>query len=83
MGVYDEIRFFCPSCGNEHVVQSKSGDCILEIYNFVSVPVSVSHDANRHAPFRCKCGCCWQFGNIPDMDDAMIHLTITKAESED
>ncbi len=79
MGVYDCIKFKCPSCGEEIVVQSKSGECTLETYEFTSVPISVAYDANRDAPFECDCGSFWAFGNLPDFDNAEISLSIEKA----
>lgn len=57
MGVYDLISVPCPTCGKRQEVQSKSGDCILAIYQLESTPEDVLYDVNRHAPFVCrKCG---------------------------
>lgn len=65
MGVYDCIIFNCPNCDNELVAQSKSGMCTLEEHDYKNVPVTVSIDANRHAPFLCECGKMWKFRVIP------------------
>ena len=61
MGVYDCIKFECPSCGTTMIAQSKSGPCTLETFNSRDVPVDVACDANRHAPFKCVCGKKWIF----------------------
>lgn len=81
MGVYDCITFKCPNCKHEVVAQSKSGGCILVDYDFMSVPISVAYDANRHAPFECDCGKSWRFGNIPNDDNARVSLSIEKVSS--
>jgi hypothetical protein len=57
MGVYDSILLSCPKCGELYAAQSKSGDCLLRIYNFEDTPDDVMANVNRHAPFVCfKCG---------------------------
>jgi len=62
MGLYDTIIFNCPNCEEEIEAQSKSGDCCLGSYSHLEVPVDVSLDANRHAPFECpKCHSFWKF----------------------
>ena len=62
MGMYDTIIFNCPNCGTEIEVQSKSGECILGVYESTDVPIPVAQDANRHAPFEClKCHKKWYF----------------------
>lgn len=61
MGMFDEIYFGCPHCGNEVVAQSKSGECLLRKFEYSSVPMDVAEDANRHAPFICKCGKKYEF----------------------
>lgn len=57
MGVYDSINIPCPKCGERQEAQSKSGDCILAIYEIENAPADVLADVNRHAPFTCAtCG---------------------------
>ncbi len=66
MGVYDTIAFNCPECNEELFAQSKSGARLMATYSGDSVPISVALDANRHAPFACKCGRWWHFEDNPD-----------------
>lgn len=82
MGCFDWITFRCPDCGSELDAQSKSGDCLLNSYDHKEVPVSVSLDANRHAPYRCECGSAWEFGNIPD-EEVTVSLTLNKYKEPD
>ena len=56
MGCYDSVIVCCPSCGEQHELQSKSGDCFLEVYTLENCPYDVLQDINRHAPFNCECG---------------------------
>ncbi len=57
MGVYDTVNVPCPKCGERQEAQSKSGDCILAVYEMESCPADVLANVNRHAPFTCdKCG---------------------------
>jgi hypothetical protein len=61
MGCYDSIMFKCPNCGEDLEAQSKSGECVMATYGLNDVPPDVASDANRHAPFFCKCGASWNF----------------------
>jgi hypothetical protein len=71
MGVYDEIVFKCPECGELMFAQSKSGECILSQYDNTMVPLDVALDANRHAPHECYCcGEKWVF----DLSEISIPL---------
>lgn len=65
MGCYDSIIFKCPNCGKELEAQSKSGDCLFQVYPADAVPLNVAMDANRHAPFTCDCGANWVFSSVP------------------
>lgn len=56
MGMYDTILVKCPSCGEEHHFQSKSGECLLSYYELEECPEDVMWDANRHSPYQCGCG---------------------------
>ena len=57
MGCYDTVLVPCPKCGELYQAQSKSGDCILKVYEFEDTPPEVMENVNRHAPFYCeKCG---------------------------
>ncbi|MCR4307082.1 MAG: hypothetical protein NUV80_00820 [Candidatus Berkelbacteria bacterium] len=65
MGMFDSIWFKCKKCGADIEAQSKSGECILANYDYTEVPTDVAEDANRHAPFVCKCGKRYEFREIP------------------
>lgn len=57
MGCYDTINVPCPKCGEIYDAQSKSGDCLLDVYELDTAPQDVLLDINRHAPFICyNCG---------------------------
>jgi hypothetical protein len=57
MGCYDTVLLPCPECGKIYDAQSKSGDCLLRVYNFNDAPDDVMSNVNRHAPFVCfECG---------------------------
>jgi predicted RNA-binding Zn-ribbon protein involved in translation (DUF1610 family) len=57
MGVYNEVKVPCPKCGRKEYFQSKSGECVLDTYEFGQAPDEVMADVNRHAPYTCQdCG---------------------------
>ena len=57
MGCFDSVMVPCPTCGERSEFQSKSGDCLLHVYNLEDCPPDVLGDVNRHAPNTCeKCG---------------------------
>lgn len=54
--MYDSVMVNCPKCGEESEFQSKSGDCMLEVYNLDNCPEDVLRNVNRHSPNKCECG---------------------------
>ena len=54
MGVYDIVKVPCPKCKKIEYFQSKSGDCLLNLYLLSACPDDVLFDVNRHAPYRCS-----------------------------
>lgn len=61
MGMYDSVLVPCPECGTEQEFQSKSGECILGVYNLNNCPTDVLMDINRHSPYKCgNCGVSYQ-----------------------
>lgn len=60
MGMYDSVMVNCPQCGKEHEFQSKSGDCLLEVYTLKNCPDDVMAGVNRHSPYNCDCGTLFQ-----------------------
>jgi hypothetical protein len=41
MGMFDSVMFKCPKCGHRIEAQSKSGDCMLNVYAQNEVPEDV------------------------------------------
>lgn len=73
MGMFDTVRVPCPKCGEVYEAQSKSGDCVLAIYDYPTpgaakpAPNDVMDGVNRHAPFTCSnCGTIFK---VPTMSD--------------
>lgn len=61
MGMFDTVMVPCPRCGERSEFQSKSGDCLLQVYNLELCPQDVLGDVNRYAPNTCrKCGTKFQ-----------------------
>lgn len=60
MGLYDSVIVNCPQCGKEKEFQSKSGDCLLEVYTLEDCPRDVIENINRHSPYKCDCGILFQ-----------------------
>ena len=75
MGMFDRVNFKCPHCGEIVEAQSKSGPCDRLCFDNDSVPLDVALDANRHAPFTCRCGKKWRLGNLPDAN-RRVSLTV-------
>ena len=69
MGMFDSVMLRCPKCGEEHEAQTKSGSCILALYDFPGdgprpAPDDVMQDVNRHGPFHCECGTVFEVEEI-------------------
>jgi len=75
MGLFDTVLVNCPNCGKEHKMQSKSGECLLEVYTLAYCPPDVLEDVNRHAPVNCECGTSFMVENRHVID-------ITEADNE-
>ena len=58
MGVYDTVRVPCPKCGEKADFQSKSGDCILSVYELNECPSDVLYGLQgyTHDEICGKCG---------------------------
>ena len=56
MGMYDSVIVRCPKCGKENEFQSKSGECLLDVYTLENCPDDVMVNVNRHSPCECNCG---------------------------
>ena len=56
MGMYDTVLVNCPNCNEEHQLQTKSGQCNLDVYTLDNCPDDVMVNVNRHCPCRCDCG---------------------------
>lgn len=60
MGMYDSVWVKCPRCKKENEFQTKSGECILENYTLENCPEDVLMNVNRHSPYNCDCGACYE-----------------------
>ena len=57
MGCYDTVKMHCPKCGEIYNVQSKAGNCALDIYDLASCPDEILYDIAHASPFICdNCG---------------------------
>ena len=56
MGMYDSVMVNCPQCGEEHEFQSKSRECLLDVYTLENCPDDALANVNRHSPCKCDCG---------------------------
>lgn len=57
MGMYDTVLVPCPTCGRRMDIQTKSGKCILQVFDLEDAPPDVLGDINRGAPYECQsCG---------------------------
>ena len=68
MGCFDTILLPCPKCGEIYEAQSKSGECLLHVYEVKDAPPAVMENVNRHAPFACfKCGTVFRVKFNPEI----------------
>lgn len=56
MGLYDTVRFPCPSCGEPLDLQSKAGACELSVYYLDAVPAEIAHSVQGRAVTCRACG---------------------------
>jgi len=56
VGMFDTIMVPCPRCGKKCEAQSKSGSCLLDVFEMKDAPQEVLADVNCQAPFHCECG---------------------------
>lgn len=60
MGMFDSVNVPCPKCGTKAEFQSKSGSCVMRVYELDEAPLDVLMDINRHSPYTCReCGCSY------------------------
>jgi hypothetical protein len=60
MGMFDSVIVACPKCGEKHEFQSKSGYCLLEVFELEDCPLDVLSNVNRHSPYDCDCGALFE-----------------------
>jgi hypothetical protein len=79
MGCYDSVLLPCPKCGEIYEAQSKSGDCLLRVFDFDNTPSDVMLNVNRHAPFICL-----KYGTMFRVEfDPEIKIVETEEDSDD
>lgn len=60
MGVFDEVVFACPKCGEHLFIQSKAGDPSMRIYSLDNVPPRIAGDIDG-AVVTCEdCSIAWK-----------------------
>ena len=55
MGMFDRLYVSCPECHEDVEFQSKAGECLLESYDVVDVPVAIAIDLDGETS-TCECG---------------------------
>lgn len=80
MGMFDSLVVECPNCRDEIEFQSKSGECMLTIYNKYNISpyVAIGMDYDIIKCGKCKKNIQVEF-NIPKK--VGVKLTITKREA--
>jgi Zn ribbon nucleic-acid-binding protein len=56
MGMFDTVVTNCPKCGERNEIQTKAGDCCLDVYTIDAVPVEIARSLNGQKRFCDKCG---------------------------
>jgi len=77
MGMYDSVMVKCPKCVEEHEFQTKSGECLLDVYTLDNCPDDVMVDVNRHSPYKCDCGEVFQVA-IPTRKAVSVYCDCDK-----
>jgi len=55
MGMFDSVYAPCARCGNHIEIQSKAGECCLQIFSINSVPIAVADDLDGEVVHCEKC----------------------------
>jgi transcription elongation factor Elf1 len=84
MGMFDEVRFTCPECGNDIEVHSKAGECLLIKYYPDEVPYIIAKDIDKK---RAKCGSCETVFTVESFEEIQppptYAMILTKADVQD
>lgn len=58
--MFDTVKIKCPWCDYEDMIQTKAGECIMEMYDFFdeNAPLSVLHSISN---FPEPCGSCGKY----------------------
>lgn len=83
MGMYDTIFVPCPKCGTKSEFQSKSGDCLLDVYNLSNCPDDVLQDVNRHAPNMCKNKDCRTYFSVDIKKRIAVEVALEDLDTPD
>lgn len=81
MGYFDTIKFYCPKCQNEIIIQSKGGECQGKGYFHPVVPIDVASYVNGEETTCKKCGKIWKLFT-PSMVRVELH-PVEPEEEED
>lgn len=77
MGMYDEVVFRCPDCGDTLIVQSKAGECNLRSYNNRKVPADIAKSIRGEEVFCDECSRSFCVVKIPK--EKTVHLELVKS----
>lgn len=69
--MFDTVMVCCPNCASEHEFQSKSGECLLDVFTLENCPSDVILNVNRHSPCQCDCGVAFQV-DIPTRQAVVV-----------
>lgn len=80
MGCFDSVMVPCPKCGEKVEFQTKSGECLLQVYELDKAPEVVLADVNRHAPHFCeKCNIYFE---VHPMDGKPVSVEVPAPERD-
>ena len=61
MGMFDYVKYTCPSCGLSETFQNKSGPCTLDTFDVEDMPIDmVVEEVECPVNFECDCGKEWE-----------------------
>lgn len=56
MGMFDTVVSHCPKCGERNEIQTKAGDCCLDVYLLDAVPVDIAKSLDGQERWCDHCG---------------------------
>lgn len=56
MGMFDTVVTHCPKCNHRNEIQTKAGDCCLDVYSLSGVPVDIAKSLDGQERWCDSCG---------------------------